>query len=572
MFDPPLGRDAARARRALLAASDDALGVHRRSFVRRLTLFFTVVILLAFAATLVYLAHQTNGIAGLVSTRLDDVSMVRALADGKPVSAGAVVSFTASGVQQGFGPAVGDAVSSLPCDGARRVHFIGNASLVSVAVLSPSLLAYWMVNSSLGHTIVANATINTTAADAPSPSVAAIAAHVAIAGIGHASGPLLVLTGAARGGSSVSLHVVPGGVGGGAVRSRQLAPFFTSSSASPDLGDRGSGFFAALPGATAGVVVGYPCGDGVCCVDALSWAGDLLATGPRLDIPRCPSHVVLHEDSLLVLPTLPVIVIAVNATGASMRLSQVLRLPASLRAVGNSSSDRVRVAAIPTTHAKRSVLIAVALHDTVLVYQALVTRVSAGASSSSSSSSSSSVVLVPQLYATLRTGLAGPLLLDGLVFAATESWATVILRDANELHYAMQVSFVVSGGDASPAMLLPHIGASGVEFVWRSDVWRHTMLLVRDSTSRCSLRSVDWQGGLAFAGVAANTVAAGGAVDVLTGGIVRVFAGLLPGAVYAVGVNGTVVQMHDPLALTSSRSRAIGRALSATELFLFPSQ
>ena len=99
------------------------------------------------------------------------------------------------------------------------------------------------------------------------------------------------------------------------------------------------------------------------------------------------------------------------------------------------------------------------------------------------------------------------------------------------------------------------------------------MIVIRESPRFCGLRSVEWQGGLTLGGVAGSTVQAGQTVDVYTGGVVRIFAGLVPGGRYGVGVNGSLVAVHDPMVLrTSSAYDVIGKALSTTEMFLYPTR
>lgn len=606
-FDAPLGRDPEKARRVLLEASDDALGVHRRAFVRRMTMCIKIVIFLAFAVTLAYLAQQITSISDLVSSQLSDAAYVRAVADGKPIQAGAVVSFTTGGVQQGHGPSVGVAVTALPCDpepSATRATFrvfftTGNStsSAVIAAAATTSTLTYWMVDSSISddNNNQLNVSLNTTG-EKP-----AAAAHVALAAVGsssfngghYARSPFMIVTGASSGSSSVYLHLVlsPPSPSAAATttRSTVLAPYFSVTSSTTD---RSTAFLVSIFSSTSATtvdevaVVGYICGNDLCCIDLVSWStGEVLSgsSGPRLNIPRCPSHAVHFpsinsssspELSHVILPTLPVIVLTINVTARSVTTSQVMKLPiafsgrSSSTQIGSNTANslRVRVTSIPPPHNKASVLLAVALFDTVQVFQILP--------ATTTSSSTASIFFIPTLYSTASTaGLSGPISLSGFVFSSTSSWASIYFRDANQLQYLTQVSFLVSGGETSIPRLLPTVGGAEIEFLWHSKVWRHTMVVVRESPKFCGLRSVEWQGGINFAGIAASTVQAGQSVDVYTGGVVRVFAGLAPGGRYSVGVNGSLVLNHDPLALRSGAEYdVVGKAFSKTEMYVFPSR
>ncbi len=280
---------------------------------------------------------------------------------------------------------------------------------------------------------------------------------------------------------------------------------------------------------------------------------------------------------MLVLPTLPVLSLTVNVTNSSILFTQTIKLPVGLRAsessaAGNSSDSRVRVTTIPAAHTRSSVLVAVALKNQLLVFQLKPST----SSSIGSSSPSTTTVFVPVLHSRIPSDLVAPLQLSGFAFSAGNSWASLHFADGNGLHYMTQVDFASAGataGEASSApSALPALGAVDMEHVWLAEQWRSTMSVVRDSDRLCTLHSIEWQGGVRYAGIAGGSAEAGQSVDIFTGGLLRVFANLIPGAEYSVGVNGTIVPFTDPLSTAASRSAIIGRANSRSELFLFPAR
>lgn len=602
-FTAPLGRDPEKARRVLIEASDDALGVHRRTFVRRATMVIKLIVFVAFAATLAYLAQQIGSLSDLVSWLLSDAYSVRAIADGKPIQAGSVVSFTDGGVQQGHGPIVGVAVTALPCDPeptasrlSYRTYFT-NGNSTSSAIVSASatknVVTYWMVDSSISDD---NNNQHSASVDTSGENAGA-AAHIALAGVGsstlnggsYTKSPFIVIAGAASGSSSVYLHLIgnPIAPSSSTTKSTVLASFFSVTSSTTD---RSTAFAVSVvpPSSSSSTVdevavVGYVCGDDLCCIDLISWStGAVLSgtDGPRIALPRCPTHAVHFPSttsaapnvSHVILPTVPVIVLTVNVTASSVKIGQILNLPITFAGsttamqAGNSTSAQIRVTTIPPPHSKKSVLISIALFDTFQVFQLFPSS-----SSGSNNNGNNKIFFINTQSATVRTrGLAGPVSLSGFVFSSTSSIASIYFREANNFQFMIQLSFI-NIGQASVPRMLPTVGGAEIEFLWSSDVWRHTMLVLRESPKYCGLRSVEWQGGLNFAGIAASTVQAGQSLDVLVGGMVRIFSNLIPGSGYSVGVNGSLVLEDDPLALQTGSERGIvGTAFSTTEMYLIP--
>merc|ERR1712000_516871 len=132
--------------------------------------------------------------------------------------------------------------------------------------------------------------------------------------------------------------------------------------------------------------------------------------------------------------------------------------------IGNSTSSQIRVTSIPPPHNKKSVLVSVALHDEIQVFQLLP----------ATSSSGTRTFLVPSLFATIPVGLPGPISLSGFVFSTTNSWASVYFRDANKFQYMFQLSFLSAPSDISIPRRLPSVGGAHIEALWLSEVWRHT--------------------------------------------------------------------------------------------------